>query len=152
MSSDSRGDILFLTVNDVALRIGKSNHLILNPEAITETYNVNIPSNSLTVEQLGEIGERSNIRAFKSFATNVVRLFKNLTAPVEKPVEKRIETPEPKVITVTRTVVERDHNVNRLAIYAKLSSIFKVITFLFIIALIMCVVSLVAMKPKIQIK
>ena len=148
MTVEARGDILFVNTNDIELKIGKSNHLILNPEAITDTFNIQLPSTSITLEDLEREAGASGIRAFRSFVYNVVNAVKKYETPVEAP--KPIE--EPKVITVTRTVVERETNLDRLAIYSKLSASFKVMTFLLAVVLIVCVIALIAMKPKIDLR
>lgn len=144
MTVVERNDIYYIHVNDLDLRVGKYNHVILNPEIITDMYGVSISDRGITVEELKDLGNRSNIRAFKSFVQNLVSAIELKENEIKYPT---IE--EPKVVTITRTVVERNDN---LAVYAKIASSLKIISILFIIVVIICIVMIVKLKPQITLK
>ena len=144
MTVVERNDIYYIHVNDVDLRVGKSNHIILNPEVIIDMYGVSISDKNITIEELKDLGNRSNIRAFKSFVQNLVTAIELKENEIKYPT---IE--EPKVVTITLTIVERDNN---LAIYAKIASSLKMISILFIIVVIICIIMIVKLKPHISLK
>ena len=129
MSLIERGDIYFIQTNDVELRIGKSNHIILNPEVIDDMYGVKIGSN-VTLSQLKDIASKSSIRAFRSFVDNVDRIVN----------DKEDRKPRSdKIITVTETIVKRESNPETIAILAKISSMIKLAFFVFIVVIVICV-------------
>ena len=126
MSLIERGDIYFIQTNDVELRIGKSNRIILNPEVIDDMYGVKIGSN-VTLSQLKDIASKSSIRAFRSFVDNVDRIVN----------DKEDRKPRSdKIITVTETIVKRESNPETIAILAKISSMIKLAFFVFIVVIV----------------
>lgn len=129
------GDIITISYSGIDLKVSNSSKEILNPELVTDMYGISIPPRT-TIDGLLSIANNSHVRALQSYANVIAK-----SMPVER-------VAEPIIHHVTeRILVERPTDVNRLAVYGQISSGLRFIMVLFIITLVICIVSLVAMKP-----